>query len=80
MTKLIVTDLGDLSVGIFVCSWSIEIPIYIPDTKNISESEKEDLEFFRSKMIETYKEFANGRIVAEFDFEIMEQAEYLLKD
>lgn len=69
MTKLIITDKGDSSVGLFPEYWEIQSPFDI-DTDNISEDEKETLEFFRDKMIEIYKEFCNGKCLAEYDFEL----------
>lgn len=73
--KLVITDHGDSSVGIFPCSWEIDVPIYIPDYKEMSNSNKEDLEFFRKGMIEVYKEFCDGRISAEFDYEFKQMEE-----
>lgn len=69
MTKLIITDRGDASVGIFSTSWEIEVPYEIKDDRNLSSDDKDSLEFFRSKMIEVYKEFCEGRCIAVYDFE-----------
>ena len=61
--KLYITDRGDPSVGIFPIGWSVDCPF---DEK----TEPETLEFFREQIKGIYREFAEGRIVAEYDFEL----------
>lgn len=61
--KLIVTDKGDPSVGIFETSWEIDAPLQ-------STEDSESLEFFRSEIIKLYKEFSEGKIIAEYDHEL----------
>lgn len=61
-TKLIVTDHADPSVGLLVRTFSVECPFD-------HQSEQEELEFFRNAIIEAYKEFADGKVTAEYDFE-----------
>lgn len=68
--KLFITDKGDPSVGIFETGWVVEAPVYIKDTNNISEDEKEELEFFCEKMIEVYKEFCDGKCIAYYDYQL----------
>jgi len=60
--KLIVTDQGDPSVGIFPESWLVESPI-------IDKNEKENLEFFKAEIIKLYDSFCDGKCVAGYDFE-----------
>lgn len=67
--KLYIHDTGDPSVGIFPTGWEAEVPIYIPDSHNMSEEDKESLDFFRNQMLEVYKEFAEGKLWAMYDFE-----------
>ena len=59
---LTVIDKGDMSVGIYPCSWDIQTPI----EKNATES----LEHFRQDMIDVFKHFCDGKCVAVYDFEI----------
>ena len=68
--KLIVQDKGDPSVGIFECSWEVECPFSQKD------AEPETLEFFREEIRKLYQEFAEGRIVCEYDFEIKQGDEF----
>lgn len=62
MAKLFVTDHADPSVGLFTSSYSIESPFDQSD-------EKEDIEWFRKAQIDIYKEYAAGKITAEYEFE-----------
>lgn len=62
--KLIITDFGDPSVGIFSATYSVDCPFEVDDT------DKESIDFFREAMCITYGEFAQGKLVAEYDFEI----------
>ena len=61
--KLIITDRGDPSVGLFPQSWEVDVP-------HLFENDKDSLEFFREKIIEAYKDFCEGRCIAEYDFEL----------
>jgi len=63
MTKLFIKDHGDESVGIFSQSFTIETQF------ENCEDDKEELEWFRNAQIEIYKEYALGKITAEYDFE-----------
>lgn len=60
--KLIVNDPGDPLVGIFGSSFSIDCP-FLPD------EDKEQLEFFRDRVIDLYREFSEGEPTAFYDFE-----------
>jgi hypothetical protein len=62
--KLIITDKGDPSVGIFECQYSIECPF------NKDEIEKADLEMFRQEMINIYADYSQMKIYADYDFEL----------
>ena len=68
--KLHIHDAGDPSVGIFPTGWEVDVPIYIPNSEELSYGDEENLEFFKSKMLEIYKEFAEGRLTAMYDFEL----------
>ena len=51
-------------------SWEIESPLTIINTTTLTSREKDDAEWFRTKMIDIYKEFDTGKISAKYDFEI----------
>ena len=61
--KLIVTDNGDSSVGIYPQSWQLETPL-------CDANDKDCLEYFREAISKLYTEFSEGRIRAEYDFEL----------
>lgn len=65
--ELVVYDAGDPSVGIFPCSWTVMCPFCKDNT------DKEELEFFRKAVLDLYKEFAEGRLTADYNFELEEQ-------
>lgn len=60
--KLYVTDHGDPSVGINLATWTVEAPA--------NKEETQELEWFKGAIIEVYKEAAQGRVTACYDFEI----------
>ena len=70
MSKLFITDKGDVSVGMFPRTWTVEHPF----TKD--EADKEFLEWFRLHMIGIYSEFSEGNVIAEYDFELAKESEY----
>ena len=59
---LTITDEGDPTVGMFPQSWNIECPIE-------ETADGVDLIWFREKIIDLYKEFCDGRIIAMYDYE-----------
>lgn len=61
--KAIVTDKGDPSVGIYECGWVVECPFY-------KDEDVEVKEFFRQSLIKLYSEFADGRVLVDFDYEM----------
>ena len=65
--KAIITDLGDSSVGIPQTYWEVECPF---NTDSIDANDKKTLEWFRNKLKELYEDFAEGRLMVEFDFEM----------
>lgn len=62
---LTITDQGDESVGIFSCSFEIQCPVEKWD-------DKDEIEGFRKMMIDAYSQFAIGKVVATFDYEMEE--------
>lgn len=64
--KLIVTDYGDQTVGIFPESWVVEAPH--------DGTEEEGRELFRELILQAYSEFCEGRMTAEYDYEIEAKA------
>lgn len=69
--KLFITDGGDPSVGIFPCSWEIEVPFYVGDTEkyNYKREKESELKIFKDAICELYKDYCDGRLSAYFDFE-----------
>lgn len=65
--KLLITDLGDTSVGLRPFTWTIDCPFDDADT--------ETREYFRQKIEEMYLEYSEGRLISHyqdetFDFDI----------
>jgi hypothetical protein len=63
MIKLYVTDQGDPSVGIFAQTYVVDTPFH-PD-----DYDTEEMDWFRKQIEAAYKEFAEGRLVLQFDIE-----------
>lgn len=61
---LIITDIGDSSVGIQQQDYEIVCPF------NFDEVEKADLEYFREEMLNIYRSFSETKVRGLFDFEI----------
>ena len=66
--KLYVTDRGDQSVGINPVMWQVECPFTKKEIKR-GAVDKESLEFFRNEISKVFQEFAECKIIAEYDFE-----------
>ena len=66
--RLIVTNYGDPSVGIFPQSWNVDVPF--------SKDEIDNLECFRETMLNTYRDYAKGKISAVYDFEFFKERGY----
>lgn len=64
--KLIVTDHGDPSVGIFPETWQVDAPHDC--------TEEEGRELFRDLILQAYAEFCEGRLTAEYEYEIEAEA------
>lgn len=61
--KLIITDTGDESVGIFPELYIVECPFRAETLSTF------DKEWFREAMITVYTELAFSRVTARYDFE-----------
>lgn len=69
--KLYLTDKGDESVGIFPVTWEVDVPFEKPDPDIILlDDDFDDLEWFRQQQIDIYKEYCQGKLTAEYDFEL----------
>lgn len=64
--KLIVTEHGDESVGIFSQMYLVEAPF----SSDTAMRDMDDLDFFRDAIVSAYNEFAIGGVTALYDFEI----------
>jgi hypothetical protein len=69
MIKLIVTDNGDRSVGLFPQDYIVELPMDIPDAENIEPFDLECMEWFKAEIINIFDEFSNGKVTAKYNFE-----------
>lgn len=58
---------GDPSVGINSESFSLDVPF--------EKDEIDDLEYFRSSMLNVYKDFFDFKAYAQYDFELKAEAE-----
>jgi len=67
--NIIVTDHGDPSTGIYPASYTVETPF------RAHEIGEESLDYFKAYIVDTFQEFAFGRITAMYDFEIEEEDE-----
>lgn len=67
---ILVTDVGDPSVGIYPRSWQVELPF------TIDLSDTEQLEHFRAAIIDVYIDYCDGRCRADYDFELMFKEEF----
>ena len=61
--KLIITDHGDESVGLFPTSYVIEAPVSLNDDKDLIEE-------FKQRAIDLYSEFVFDKVSAIYGFEI----------
>lgn len=68
--NLIITDHGDPMVGIFPQKWSVDCPLNKLD-------EMEVLVFFKKEILKVYQEFSEGKLTADYDFEIEQENEFL---
>lgn len=71
--KLIITDLGDPSTGIFSATYSVEAPFDESDDSEL-------LEEFKSEAIALYAQYSHGFVVAEYDFVMKGMADEHIKN
>lgn len=67
--KLIVIDKGDPKVGIHEAQYEIQTPFSNHDSGELYTTSKEEIDYFKNEIINLYKSFANGRVIALYDFE-----------
>lgn len=78
--KLYLCDQGDESVGIFPVTWEVGCPFEKPDlAKPFTDDDIADFEWFRQQQIDIFKEYANGKLTAAYDFEIQLENERIEK-
>lgn len=69
--KLHLCDQGDESVGIFPITWEVDCPFEKPDlSKLFTDDDIADFEWFKQQQIDIYKEYAQGKLTAAYDFEL----------
>lgn len=62
--KLIIEDLGDPTVGIFSRTFIIECPF------EFGNVEIDEMKIFKEDMVEIYKDYADGNIIAQYDMSV----------
>lgn len=67
--KLIVIDKGDPKVGISEAQYEIQTPFANHQTGDLYTTSKEETDYFKNEIINLYKSFSNGRVIALYDFE-----------
>ena len=70
--KLFVTDHADPSVGMFPCTWEVEVPFLVDDAakKEYRRGDDSELDYFRNDIQELYNSYCDGRCEAYYEFEI----------
>lgn len=71
--KLYIWDEGDPSVGLFSQEWIIDCPF----TKD--EVDEENLDWFKQQILDSYKEYCQGRCVCMYEFELQQENEQLIQ-
>tara|TARA_R110000868_G_scaffold12456_7_gene59517 strand:+ start:445 stop:645 length:201 start_codon:yes stop_codon:yes gene_type:complete len=61
--KLYIKDEGDPSVGIFPQTYTVETPF------TGGHEDKDDMEWFKSRMLDTYREFSEGSLILWYENE-----------
>ena len=61
--KLIITDHGDTTVGIFPQTWAIECPF--------DKQDSEFMEDFRADIMAAYSHYCEGKMSADYDFQLI---------
>lgn len=72
--KLFVTDHADPSVGMFPCTWEVEVPFLVDDAaikgyKGANYPSSCELYLFRWAIINLYADYCDGRCEAYYEFE-----------
>ena len=68
--KLIITDWGDPSVGVFENTMEIDCPFERERDDFFGEYQLTEPQEFKEQMLNIYKEYANGKLTAAYDFEL----------
>ena len=69
--KLYITDHADPSVGMFPCTWEVEVPFSVSDTDILQYKTTGNLglDMFRDDMRRVYQDYCDGRCEAYYEFE-----------
>ena len=69
--KLFITDNADPSVGMFPCTWQIEVPFLVDDAakKKYRKGDDSELGLFHFAVFQLYRDYCDGRCEAYYEFE-----------
>lgn len=70
--KLYITDHADPSVGMFPCTWEVEVPFNVNDAaiRAYKVGNGSELGLFKNSIEEIYEGYCDGRCEAYYEFEI----------
>jgi hypothetical protein len=79
-TRLYITDHADPSVGMFPCTWVVEVPFFVTEAAkkeyaqktihHLNYTQAEDLSIFKQFAIDLYRDYCDGKCTAYYDFEL----------
>lgn len=63
--KLVIYDSGDMSVGFFPQTWSLDVPLSL-------DADKEERELFRKDALRLYADYSDGKLRSCYSDEIID--------
>ena len=73
IATLVVTELGDASVGIYPQSWEIQCPVYISDIGNLDKHDISLLNEFKHDILNLYAGYCEFGISADYIHDLKKQ-------
>jgi hypothetical protein len=69
--KLFITDHADPSVGMFPCTWEVEVPFLMSDSeiKEYKVGNGHEWDYFKNDIEELFASYCDGRCEAYYEFE-----------
>lgn len=72
--KLFITDHADQSVGMFPCTWEVEVPFIVDESminRHLAADDySAELTIFKNDIRDLYSDYCDGRCEAYYEFEI----------